>query len=134
MDRAVGLDVDIRALDDLRPVRAHVEHGARRGWHPREAIQEAGKLEPVDAKGHILVIGIDGIPQALQAIRHDTLDATFSQNPVKWAVKAVDFAQDISNGKQPERHIDYPYILLDKSNIESPEAKSYGLWGDLVAH
>jgi len=99
-----------------------------------QAIQEAGKLEPVGAKGHISIVGIDGIPQALQAIRHDTLDATFSQNPVKWAVKAVDFAQEISNGKQPEKHVDYPYILLDKSNIDSPEAKSYGLWGDVVAH
>jgi len=99
-----------------------------------KAIQDAKKLEPAGATGHVFVIGIDGIPEALKGIRNNTLDATLTQNPVKWAVKAIDFAQEISEGKQPEQHVDYPFMLLDKSNIDSPEAKSYGLWGDVVSH
>jgi hypothetical protein len=46
------------------------------------------------------------------------------------AGKAVDFAKDISEGKTVEKRVYYPNLLLDKTTIDSAEAKAYGLWGD----
>lgn len=98
-----------------------------------KAIQAMKRFQPIGAKNHIFVIGIDGTAQALEDIRNGTLDATISQNPVKMASKAVDFAQQILGGQKLDPHVFYPSLLLDKSNIDSPEAKAYGLWGDMMA-
>ena len=38
--------------------------------------------------------------------------------------------KDISQGKTVDAHVNYPNMLLDKTTIDSEEAKAYGLWGD----
>jgi hypothetical protein len=40
------------------------------------------------------------------------------------------FAKQIAEGKTVEAHVNYPNMLLDKTTIDSDEAKAYGLWGD----
>jgi ribose transport system substrate-binding protein len=95
-----------------------------------KAIDGMHRFKPMSDAGHIVVIGIDGTARALQAIRDGKLDATISQNPVKMAATAVDFAKQISEGKTVDAHVNYPNMLLDKTTIDSDEAKAYGLWGD----
>jgi ribose transport system substrate-binding protein len=95
-----------------------------------KAIDGMHRFKPIGDAGHIVIIGIDGTAQALQAIRDGKLDATISQNPVKMAARAVDFAKEISEGKTVDAHVNYPNMLLDKTTIDSDEAKAYGLWGD----
>ncbi|HEY0792864.1 MAG TPA: sugar ABC transporter substrate-binding protein [Chthoniobacterales bacterium] len=94
------------------------------------AIDAAHRFKPVGDNGRILVLGIDGTGQALQAIRDGKLDATISQNPVKMAATAVDFARDLSAGKSIEKRVYYPNLLLTRENLDSAEAKAYGLWGE----
>jgi ribose transport system substrate-binding protein len=95
-----------------------------------KAIEASKRFKPATDSAHIFIIGIDGTGQALQAIRDGKLDATISQNPMKMAAKAVDFAHDISEGKSVEKRVYYPNLLLDKTDIDSDGAKTYGLWGD----
>ena len=95
-----------------------------------KAIEAAKRFHPVGDKEHIIIIGIDGTGQALQAIRDGKIDATISQNPVKMASKAVDFAKEVAAGNKVEARVYYPNLLLTKANIDSPETKEYGLWGD----
>ena len=46
------------------------------------------------------------------------------------ASKAVDFATDLKAGKTIEAKVYYPNLLITKANIDAPETKTYGLWGD----
>jgi ribose transport system substrate-binding protein len=87
-----------------------------------KAIDGMHRFKPIGDAGHIVIIGIDGTAQALQAIRDGKLDATISQNPVKMAATAVDFAKAISEGKTVDAHVNYPNMLLDKTTIDSEEA------------
>ncbi len=95
-----------------------------------KAVDAAHRFKPVGDNARILILGIDGTGQALQALRDGKLDATISQNPVKMAGKAVDFAKEISEGKTVEKRVYYPNLLLTKDNLDSPEVKDYGLWGE----
>lgn len=99
------------------------------------AIDAAKRYEPLDSKEHIIVIGIDGTEQALEAIREGKQDATISQNPIKMAGKAFDFVDlAVVQGKpeEVEQRFFWPTILLDQKTIESPEAKEYGFWAEEV--
>jgi len=96
-----------------------------------KAIEAAKRSTPVGDAKHIIIIGIDGTGQALQAIRDGKIDATISQNPVKMASKAVDFSTLASQGQKVEPRVYYPNLLITKTNIESKEVKEYGLWGDI---
>ena len=95
-----------------------------------KALESTKRFKPMGDPGHVVIIGIDGTAQALQAIRDGKIDATISQNPVKMASKAVDFATDVKAGKTIEKRVYYPNLLINKENIDAPETKTYGLWGD----
>ena len=99
------------------------------------AIKQANRFKPLGDKGHIIIIGIDGTEQALTAIRKGDMDATISQNPLTMAAKSVDYVEQYLNGDKASipKHEFWPHLLLTKQNIDSPEAKKYGLWGDDMA-
>lgn len=95
------------------------------------AIKSANRDAPPGSREHIIVVGIDGTAQALEAIREGTQDATISQHPIKMAAKALDFVEAATvEGKEraiPPR-VFYPTILIERSNLDSQEVTDYGLW------
>ena len=95
-----------------------------------KALESTKRFRPMGDPGHVVIIGIDGTAQALQAIRDEKMDATISQNPVKMASRAVDFATDVKSGRSVEKRVYYPNLLITKANIDAAETKAYGLWGD----
>ncbi len=99
------------------------------------AIRQADRFEPIGNPKHIIIIGIDGTEQALSAIRKGQMDATLSQNPLTMAEKSVSYVEDYLHGDKSAipAHQYWPHLLLTKENIDSAEAKSYGLWGDEVS-
>jgi ribose transport system substrate-binding protein len=70
-----------------------------------------------------------------QAIREGSLDATLSQNPLTMAAQSVKYVAQYLDGKKTgiPQHAYWPHLLLTKANVDSAQAKAYGLWGDDVS-
>ena len=93
------------------------------------AIDSANRFQPPTSKSHILIIGLDGTAQALQAIRDGKQDATISQNPIKMAERSMGYIKDlVVDGKKVPAHDFWPSQLITKDNIDSAEVKTYGIW------
>jgi len=86
-----------------------------------KAIESAGLLKPVGEDGHIYIIGIDGIYDALTAILDGKKDATISQTPVIMGGSAVELALKVINGETVEKDILNPFYVIDASNAADPE-------------
>ena len=99
------------------------------------AIRQADRFVPIGNPKHIVVIGIDGTEQALNAIRKGRMDATLSQNPLTMAQQSVAYVEDYLHGNKSAipAHQYWPHMLLTKANIDSAAARAYGLWGDQVS-
>ncbi|WP_284947770.1 sugar ABC transporter substrate-binding protein [Acidisoma cladoniae] len=99
------------------------------------AIHQANRFVPIGNPKHIVVIGIDGTEQGLTLIRKGQMDATMSQNPLTMAEQSVAYVEAYLHGDKASipAHQFWPHMLLTKANIDSPEAKAYGLWGDQVS-
>ncbi len=97
------------------------------------AIKQANRFAPIGDAKHIVIVGIDGTEQGLNAIRKGQMDATLSQNPLTMAAQTINYVEQYLHGDhQIPAHQFWPHVLLTKANIDSAEVKSYGLWGDEV--
>ncbi len=98
------------------------------------AIKQANRFVPIGNPKHIVIVGIDGTEQGLSAIRKGQMDATLSQNPLTMAAQSVTYIEQYLHGDKSKipAHQFWPHVLLTKDNLDSPEVKSYGLWGDQV--
>ncbi|MGD9139590.1 MAG: sugar ABC transporter substrate-binding protein, partial [Desulfobacterales bacterium] len=83
------------------------------------ALKAMGKLSKVGEKGHIYIVGIDGIKQALDSIRKGYIDCTISQEPVMMGEKSVEFAVQYLNGEKVTKHYYTPFTAITKENIDN---------------
>lgn len=99
------------------------------------AVRQANRFEAIGNPKHIIIIGIDGTEQALSSIRKGQMDATMSQNPLTMAEQSVAYVEMYLHGDKSKipAHQFWPHMLLTKATIDSPAAKTYGLWGDQVS-
>jgi ribose transport system substrate-binding protein len=82
------------------------------------AIDQAGKFKPIGDKNHIIVIGIDGTRQAIQAIKDGRIDATISQVPIEMGEMAVEYVkQALVDKKSVEEHTITRNFLVTKENV-----------------
>jgi ribose transport system substrate-binding protein len=86
-----------------------------------KAIESAGLLKPVGEDGHIYIIGIDGIYDALTAIKSGKKDVTISQTPIVMGASAVELAVKAIAGEKIEKNIDNPFYVIDSTNVDDPE-------------
>lgn len=82
------------------------------------ALKAMGKLKKVGEKGHIYIVGIDGIKQALDAIRQGYIDCTISQEPVMMGEKSVEFAIKYLKGEEILKHYYTPFTAVTKENVD----------------
>jgi ribose transport system substrate-binding protein len=85
-----------------------------------KAIEGAGLLVAPGEEGHIYIIGIDGIADALTAIRDGGIDATISQDPIGMGIKAVELAVQVKQGQEIDREQNQPFYLIDASTVDEP--------------
>jgi inositol transport system substrate-binding protein len=78
-----------------------------------KALTEAG------LKDKVIVVGIDAIPDALQAVKKGTLDATVFQNAREQGSQAVATALSIIQGQPYEQKVMIPFELLTPENVEN---------------
>ncbi|NWD22170.1 sugar ABC transporter substrate-binding protein [Pseudomonas yamanorum] len=76
------------------------------------ALQQAGK-----AKGEIAIVGIDGLPDGLAAIKRGMLVASVFQDPKAQATAALQAALKMIKGEPVERDVWVPFQLIKPEQV-----------------
>jgi len=79
-----------------------------------------GALQAVEASGRkdIIVVGIDGIADALKAVKEDRLAATVLDNVTEEGKRAVEVAVGLINGEKFEKKELVDYVPVTKENVD----------------
>ncbi|HEY0790314.1 MAG TPA: sugar ABC transporter substrate-binding protein [Chthoniobacterales bacterium] len=85
------------------------------------ALKQINKFKPVSDPSHIMIVGIDGTPLALQRIRNGEQDATVHQDPFEMGALAVRSALDALQGKEVPAQQLLPPSLITKENASDPQ-------------
>jgi ABC-type sugar transport system substrate-binding protein len=78
-----------------------------------EAVRAAGKT------GKVMVIGVDGIPDARKAIKEGLMTASITQLPYFIGKRTVELAVEAAQGKSFERTEFAPLLILTKEVLEA---------------
>lgn len=78
-----------------------------------KALQDAGM------KDKVIVVSIDAITDALQAVNKGNLDATIFQDAAKQGAGAIETAIRIAKGEKFDKEVLIPFQLVTKENIKS---------------
>ncbi|WP_028058114.1 substrate-binding domain-containing protein [Candidatus Solirubrobacter pratensis] len=81
------------------------------------ALGIADALRAAGRAGQVRVVGLDGIAEALDAIRTGGIDATVSQYPYVMGRMAVEACAAGARGADLPRRVDAPIALLTKDNV-----------------
>ena len=76
------------------------------------ALQQAGK-----AKGEVAIVGIDGLPDGLAAVKRGLLAASVFQDPKAQAAKAVESAIKMIKGEPIEAEVGVPFELIKPEQV-----------------
>lgn len=82
------------------------------------ALQQAGK-----AKGQIAIVGIDGLPDGLAAIKRGLLAASVFQDPKAQATQAVQAAIKMIKGEPIEAEVWVPFELIKPEQVAAFEQR-----------
>lgn len=74
-------------------------------------------LTDAGLKNKVVVVSIDAIPDALQAVQKGTLDATVFQNAEQQGAQAIETALKIAKGQPYDKEILIPFQLVTKENL-----------------
>ncbi|MFT4735538.1 MAG: inositol transport system substrate-binding protein [Arcticibacterium sp.] len=75
-------------------------------------------LENAGMKSRVIVVSIDAIQDALQAVKKGKLDATVFQNAQEQGAAAVLTAIKLANGETVDKQVLIPFQLVTKENID----------------
>jgi ABC-type sugar transport system substrate-binding protein len=81
-----------------------------------DAVRAAGKA------GRVKIIGVDGITEALDAVRAGSIDATVSQYPYVMGQRAVEACVAAARGAKVPAKVDSPVAVITKSNVARASA------------
>jgi ribose transport system substrate-binding protein len=76
-----------------------------------DAVRARGKT------GHVTIIGVDGIPEALDAVRDGSISATVSQYPYVMGQMAVEACVAAARGARLPARVDSPIAVVTPSNV-----------------
>lgn len=93
-------------------INAVFAHNDEMGLGAVKALQDAG------LKDKVIVVSIDAIADALQAVKKGDLDATVFQDAKKQGAGAIETAVKIAQGKKVEKELLIPFKLLTKADVE----------------
>lgn len=89
-------------------------------------LRQIGSEAKVGEEGHVVIVGVDGTPLALQRIRDGEQDATVNQDPFEMGALAVRSAVAAINGDEvPEQQL-LPPTLVTIDNVDDAT-----LWGNI---
>jgi ribose transport system substrate-binding protein len=124
--RGAGLKVVARINADYRRTKAQIvaeqilrDHPRLSGFFAASDLMALGAADAVRAAGRtgqVKIIGLDGIPEALQAIRAGSIDATVSQYPYVMGQMAVEACVAAARGSKLPTRVDAPIAIVTKAN------------------
>ncbi|MEP0324701.1 sugar ABC transporter substrate-binding protein [Bauldia litoralis] len=88
-------------------------------------LRQIDKAAKVGEEGHVVIVGIDGTPLALQRIRDGEQDGTVNQDPFEMGALAVRSAVAALNGETVPPQQLLPATMVTKENVDDPD-----LWGN----
>jgi ABC-type sugar transport system substrate-binding protein len=116
-----------RVTADYDRTKAEVAAGQILRRHPRiagffavndlMALGVADAVRAADRAGQVKVIGLDGIAEALDAVRDGSLAATVSQYPYVMGRMAVEACAAAAGGAQLPARVDAPIALISRDNV-----------------
>lgn len=74
-------------------------------------------LTAAGMKEKVVVVSIDAIPDALQAVKKGTLDATVFQNAQQQGAQAIETAVKLIKGQTADKEVLIPFQLVTKDNV-----------------
>ncbi|MDR2976040.1 MAG: substrate-binding domain-containing protein [Streptococcaceae bacterium] len=110
-DRAKALDVTQNMLQANKDVKAIFAQNDEMALGAAQAVKSAGL-------SNVLIIGIDGEPDAGAAIKDGSMTATVAQQPAKMAEEAMQAAYDHYAGKTVKKTTVSPIYLVTKDNVD----------------
>ena len=121
-----GLKVVGRINADYRRTKAQIvaeqilrDHPRLSGFFAASDLMALGAADAVRAAGRtrqVKIIGLDGIPQALDAIRVGSIHATVSQYPYVMGQMAVEACIAAARGSKLPTRVDAPIAIVTKAN------------------
>ncbi|MCW2977176.1 MAG: sugar transporter substrate-binding protein [Actinomycetia bacterium] len=129
-----GTRVRVVAQVDADYVRAPAEVAAERilRTHPRlsgffavndeMALGVADAVRTLSKTDDVKIIGVDGIPEALDAVRAGSMSATVSQYPYVMGQMAVEACVAAAHGARLPGRVDAPIAVVTKSNVARASA------------
>ncbi|MFD2933761.1 sugar ABC transporter substrate-binding protein [Spirosoma flavum] len=112
-DRAKAMSLMENWIQSFGPkINAVFAHNDEMGLGAVKALTDAG------LKDKIIVVSIDAIPDALQAVKKGTLDATVFQNAEQQGAKAIETAIKAAKGQAYDKETLIPFQLVTKDNLD----------------
>lgn len=113
-DRAKSMDLMQNWIQSYgTKINAVFAHNDEMGLGAIKALQDAGM------KDKVIVVSIDAIADALQAVKKGDLDATVFQDARKQGAGAIETAVRIARGQKFDREVLIPFKLLTKGDVDS---------------
>ena len=111
-DRAQAMSLMENWIQSFGPkINAVFAHNDEMGLGAVKALTDAG------LKDKVIVVSIDAIPDALQAVKKGTLDATIFQNAEQQGAKAIETAIKAAKGQAYDKETIIPFQLVTKDNL-----------------
>jgi inositol transport system substrate-binding protein len=111
-DRAKAMSLMENWIQSYGPqINAVFAHNDEMGLGAVKALEDAG------LKSKVIVVSIDAIPDALQAVKKGTLDATIFQNAEQQGSKAIETAIKAAKGQAYDKETLIPFQLVTKANV-----------------
>jgi ribose transport system substrate-binding protein len=127
--RGTRVRVVMRVNADYDRVKAEIAAERILRAHPRlsgffaandlMALGIADSVAAAGKTGKIRIIGLDGIAEALDAVRDGSISATVSQYPYVMGQMAVEACAAAARGARLPARVDAPIALLTKANVAS---------------
>lgn len=110
-DRAEAFNVATNILQGNPNVKAFFAANDGMGLGAVEAIEAAG------LSGEVIVISVDAIPEALDAVREGRLAGTVAQFPDEMAYLAVEALIKVIEGRPVAPFIESPVVIMTQDNL-----------------
>jgi ABC-type sugar transport system substrate-binding protein len=130
--RGSGVSVVARVSADYVRATAEVAAGRILHAHPQIsgffAVNDLMALGVADAMrssgrtGDVAIIGVDGIPEALDAVRAGSISATVSQYPYVMGQMAVEACVATARGARVPASVDAPVAVVTSGNVARADA------------